>query len=106
MLAVTALTVVLLGAVLYVTALDPLLSWVLAVSAVAFVLFGYDKRRAQQGGGRVPEIVLHLVGWAGGAAGALLGMRVWQHKTRHAAFWISQLGALIIWAGVLVAALT
>ncbi|NJM05386.1 DUF1294 domain-containing protein [Candidatus Gracilibacteria bacterium] len=86
--------------------MNVLLSWAVALSIVAFGLFGFDKRRAQQGGARVPEIVLHLVGWAGGAPGALVGMRFWRHKTHHAEFWISQFGALIIWAGLLVAALS
>lgn len=49
---------------------------------------GVDKSRARSGAWRVPEKRLLLLALAGGAAGVLLGMKVFRHKTRHAGFTI------------------
>ena len=60
--------------------------------AVGFLLHGWDKRRARTGGRRVPEASLHLVELLGGWPGALLGTRLFRHKTAkfsyRAAFWL------------------
>jgi len=79
-------------------------TWYTVWTMVAFLLYGYDKNRAGRGARRVPEIVLHSVAWLGGAMGALLGMLVWRHKTRHILFRIGNGAALathaaLIWYG-------
>lgn len=60
--------------------------WMLAASLLAFCQMGFDKRRAKTGGWRVRERTLWLTALLGGGPGALLGMGVFRHKTRHAAF--------------------
>ena len=50
---------------------------------VTFIIYGADKRRARQGKWRVPEKTLFLLPLLGGSVGALLGMRVFHHKTKH-----------------------
>ena len=65
---------------------DPagLLAVYLAVINLAtFIVYGADKRRARKGKWRVPEKTLFLLPLLGGSVGALLGMRVFHHKTRH-----------------------
>lgn len=65
---------------------DPagLLAVYLAVINLAtFIVYGADKRRARKGKWRVPEKTLFLLPLLGGSVGALLGMRVFRHKTRH-----------------------
>ena len=62
------------------------LTYVAAVNLAAFALMGYDKRRAPQGGWRVPESRLFALALAGGAGGILLGMVRFRHKTRHGSF--------------------
>ena len=52
------------------------------VSLVAFVMYGIDKRKAQKHRWRIPEATLLLTGFLGGAAGALLGMHVFHHKSK------------------------
>ncbi len=64
---------------------------------LAFLMFGWDKAAARRGARRVPEARLLLVGAAGGAAGALLGMIAFRHKTRKLRFWLVQATALGVW---------
>ena len=69
--------------------------YLLMVNLVGFCLMGMDKRRAKKNAWRIPEKTLFLPAVLGGAAGALLGMKVFHHKTRH---WYFKLGmpALLI----------
>lgn len=78
--------------------------WVIALSLATFGVYGYDKLQAQQGGPRVPEVVLLLLGLLGGTPGAFVAMRLFHHKTNkarfQAAFWVTlllQVGALAFW---------
>ena len=57
-----------------------------AVNLLAFVLYGLDKDKAKRGAWRIPEATLLLVAFLGGSLGALLGMEVFRHKTKHAKF--------------------
>lgn len=56
------------------------------VNVLAFALFGIDKSRARRGAWRIPEKTLMLLAVVGGSVGAFLGMHVFRHKTRKAAF--------------------
>ena len=56
----------------------------LVIYVLAFAVYGWDKARSKvQGARRVPEKTLFLLAILGGSVGAILGMRVWHHKTRH-----------------------
>lgn len=55
-------------------------------SAVVFVLYGIDKRRAVKDKPRISERTLHLFALAGGWPGAYLGSRIFRHKTIKASF--------------------
>ena len=55
----------------------------IAVNLVSFALYGLDKLKAKKGLWRIKESTLLLVAALGGSAGALLGMKVFRHKTRH-----------------------
>ena len=68
-----------------------LLAWLAIVNLVTFLVFGWDKFKAKYRekhptARRVPEKALFLLAILGGSAGALLGMRVWHHKTLHRSF--------------------
>ena len=67
------------------------LAWLLIVNLVTFFLFGIDKWKAKRKEKketvrRVPEKTLFLFAALGGSIGALLGMKVWHHKTLHKSF--------------------
>ena len=57
--------------------------WLLVINLATFAVYGADKRRARRGAWRVPERTLFLLPLLGGSIGALLGMRVFHHKTKH-----------------------
>ena len=59
------------------------LIYLLIVNLVAFYLYWNDKRRAKKGRWRIPENTLLLIALLGGSIGALLGMKVFRHKTKH-----------------------
>lgn len=66
--------------------LIPLFVLWLAVNLFAFLLFGADKRRAKTDRRRIPEKTLLTAALLGGSVGAILGMKVFRHKTRHRRF--------------------
>lgn len=55
-------------------------------NGMVFSRMGLDKRYAQRGERRIPERRFFLWGLCFGAAGGLLGMYVFRHKTRHVSF--------------------
>lgn len=60
-----------------------LLVWLAVINLVTFAVYGIDKAKAKRGAWRVPEKTLFLLPLLGGSVGALLGMRVFHHKTKH-----------------------
>lgn len=56
------------------------------VSVITYVLYGADKRRAEAGRRRTPELVLHLADLLGGWPGGLLAQRRFRHKTAKLSF--------------------
>ena len=60
-----------------------LLWYLAAVSVVTFTVYGIDKSKARRGAWRIPEKTLFLLPLLGGSVGALLGMKVFRHKTKH-----------------------
>ena len=60
-----------------------LLLILIALNLVAFVLYGLDKLKAKRGAWRIPEATLLLIAAVGGSLGALLGMELFRHKTKH-----------------------
>jgi uncharacterized membrane protein YsdA (DUF1294 family) len=64
------------------------LGLVVLTSLVSFVTYGVDKRRAADGGRRVPERTLLLLAFLGGWPGSILAQRHFRHKTRKLKFLI------------------
>ena len=65
--------------------------WLLLINLAAFLVFGLDKWKAKrkekkESVRRVPERTLFLLAGLGGSVGALLGMKVFHHKTLHKSF--------------------
>lgn len=60
-----------------------LLWYLAAVNLVALALYGIDKAKARRGKWRIPEKTLLLLPLLGGSVGALAGMHLFRHKTKH-----------------------
>ena len=60
--------------------------YLLAINAVAFIMYGIDKYKAMKAKWRIPEATLLLLAVLGGSIGAWMGMKVWHHKTMHKKF--------------------
>ena len=60
--------------------------YLLAINAVAFIVYGIDKYKAKKAKWRIPEATLLLLDVLGGSIGAWMGMKVWHHKTMHKKF--------------------
>ena len=60
--------------------------YLILINAAALVLMLSDKLKAKRGAWRIPEATLMGVALLGGSIGALLGMRLFRHKTRHLKF--------------------
>ena len=74
----------------------------LIVSVFTFFAYGIDKRRAKRNHRRTPESVLLGLGFFGGSIGALLGMTLFRHKTRHWYFWGCNFFGLLWQMGLLI----
>ena len=60
--------------------------YLLAINAVAFIVYGIDKYKAKKAKWRISEATLLLMAVIGGSIGAWVGMRIWHHKTMHKKF--------------------
>jgi len=62
----------------------------------SFLLYGWDKRRAQKDQFRVPEVTLHIYDTLGGWPGGLLAMQVFRHKRRKMRFILVMVAGIIV----------
>ena len=65
---------------------NALLYYLIFINVVTFLVYGIDKWKAKQGSWRISEATLLILAVFGGSIGALLGMKVWHHKTMHKKF--------------------
>ena len=81
-----------------------ILLYLALMNIVAFILYGIDKWKAQRNKWRVTEARLLWIAVAGGSIGALLGMKVWHHKTKHIKFRFGLPAILILQLAAVLAA--
>ncbi len=60
--------------------------YLIVINVVTFTVYGIDKLKAKQGSWRISEATLLILAVIGGSIGAMLGMKVWHHKTMHKKF--------------------
>lgn len=63
-----------------------LLVYIVCINLIAFVIMFIDKQRAIRNKWRIPERTLFALAFIGGALGAILGMHLFHHKTKHVSF--------------------
>ncbi len=79
-----------------------LLMYLLLINAAAFGLMLADKQKARRGQWRIPERTLLGTAVLGGSLGAIAGMYLFRHKTKHPKFY---LGLPLILAAQIAAAI-
>ena len=66
--------------------LHTVILYLVAINVVTFFTYGIDKWKARASKWRIREAALLGLAVLGGSLGALLGMKVWHHKTMHKKF--------------------
>ena len=74
-------------------------AYLVLINAAAVLLMLADKQKARSGAWRIPEKTLLTAAFLGGSIGAIAGMYLFRHKTRHLKF---TLGLPLILAGQLI----
>lgn len=67
-------------------ALGLILGYYLLINLALYTMMCVDKKRAQEGGWRVPEKKLFFLAILGGSLGGLIAMFTKRHKNRHPSF--------------------
>ena len=60
--------------------------YLIAFNTASFIMMGIDKNAATKGNYRIPERTLMALAAFGGSLGAITGMLVFRHKTKHKKF--------------------
>ena len=75
--------------------------YLIGINVLTFLIFGADKWKAKRDKWRIPEDTLIWLAIAGGSVGALLGMYLFRHKTKHRKFQIGIPVILLVQLGLL-----
>jgi uncharacterized membrane protein YsdA (DUF1294 family) len=75
----------------------------IAASLVTFIVYGWDKRCARRGKQRVRERTLHIMELLGGWPGALVAMRVFNHKRRKRSYMAMFIAIIALHVGLWIA---
>lgn len=73
-----------------------ILLYLLIVNALGFLLMLVDKQKARKKLWRIPESTLLLSAAIGGSIGALAGMYIFRHKTKHLKFTLGVPAILVV----------
>ena len=66
--------------------MDMIYIYIVVINALALALMLIDKYKAKKNLWRIPEATLLGISAIGGSLGAIIGMRLFHHKTRHLKF--------------------
>ena len=75
--------------------------YLIGINVLTFLVYGMDKWKAKRDKWRIPEDTLIWLAVAGGSVGALLGMHLFRHKTKHRKFLIGIPVILLVQVGLL-----
>ncbi|MBX3057348.1 MAG: DUF1294 domain-containing protein [Anaerolineae bacterium] len=81
--------------------LTALFAWLISITVVTFLTYGYDKLIAGSARLRVPENALLALAFVGGTVGALGGMALFRHKTSKRSFQLKLVIVLLVQAALL-----
>ena len=93
---IATVLVAVISILLWWLGLPGLYAYLIGINAVTMLLYGYDKRQAIVGRGRVPEMILHLAALVAGSPGAMLAQMLFRHKTRKFKFRVVFVGIVVL----------
>lgn len=85
----------------YFTRIHPLWIYLLTLSLITFLFYGYDKYQAINQNTRIPEAILHLIALAGGTVGAFAGQLFFRHKTKKLSFRVIFITIAVVQIGLI-----
>ena len=71
--------------------------YILGINILSFFMYGLDKSLAKKKMYRISEYSLLVLSFFGGSIGALIGMRIFHHKTKKPLFWFLNILFTIMW---------
>lgn len=60
--------------------------YLVVINIATFIVYGVDKSKSKKKKWRISEKTLILLAVVGGSIGAILGMNIFRHKTKHLKF--------------------
>ena len=72
------------------------------INLFTFGAYGRDKKLAQRGEWRIPEIHLHTLELLGGTIGAIVGQKFFRHKYKKRSYMVTFFATIIIQLGLIV----
>lgn len=69
--------------------------YLVAINTTTFFLYGLDKIYARSRSWRISENTLHALAFFGGSVGAIVGIKLFRHKTRKDSFLVI-LGVILL----------
>lgn len=73
------------------------MEYFIVINIITFVIYGIDKYKAKRHKWRVSEKLLIGLAVIGGFAGAIAGMQIFKHKTKHMKFVIGLPVITVFW---------
>lgn len=70
-------------------------AYLIAINAVTFLTYAYDKFAARKQYRRTPENTLHLLAFLGGSPAALAAQQMFRHKTQKRSFQLMYWGIVV-----------
>ena len=94
------ISVAALSGFLYWMKFNLLYAYLIGISVITLLFYGYDKRQAIFNNPRIPELLLHMLALFGGTPGAFMGQLLFRHKTKKLKFKIVFLMIVLLQAGI------
>lgn len=71
--------------------------YLVVINFLTFFMYGLDKSFSRKKMYRISEYSLFVLSFFGGGIGAIIGMKVFHHKTKKISFWILNILFTILW---------
>ncbi len=78
-----------------------ILGHIFFINFFTFLAYGKDKRSAQKGEWRIPEVQLHTLELLGGTLGAFIGQKFFHHKNKKKTYMATFAAAVLLQIGAI-----